>query len=350
MINHELARIIKKKPGLDRTKRNVLLIGKGSSNKEAKTIVNPVEVKYAKQLYGEDSELCQAYKIAKEITNDINIYTVNCLLFTDFIEIIDDLIHYNFDFIVPLDIHLRDTFVNPITNKITHFAAYYLERLGYTENKTVLVMTDHESHLYDDIDQYINDMKIIHNDFCKVNNDIINSYGNNLVFVLNNLLNNKFANVILAASLSSCEFSEYPADINIPTYFDIDYLDLKSYNNICFYKYHPITNKTSIEQLYNFRPTNDIYKKVLIDMLIKYVVSHLDLSEFHGLLFNPYVKVQIDIKVTKIMNEMLGRVFSSYIINSIYFKKTGAGVGNLIIDVSITPHSLLEKINILLEV
>lgn len=348
MINYEMAIKTNRNHSLDKSKRNILIIGKGETSNKLKTIINPIETTYAKFLYG-NSELYEAYKAAKEITNDSNIYTVNCLLFTDFIEIIDDLVHYNFDFIVPLDIHLRDTFINPVTNKITHFAAYYLERLGFTNNKTILLMTDHESHLYDSIDKYLIDMKNVYNSFVRNNSDVLNSYGNNLVFVLNNLLNNKFANVALAAALSVCDFDKYPSNIIAPTYFDIDYLDLKKYNSICFHKYHPVGNTTSIEQLYNFRPVNDIHKKVLIDILIKYVTSKLDLNEFTGTLYSPYVKVKIDVKVKNLMEEMKGVVFRDYIIKNIFFKKTGIGVGNLIVDISITPYGLLDRINILLE-
>ena len=119
---------------------------------------------------------------------------------------------------------------------------------------------------------------------------------------------------------------------------------------MCFYKYHPISNYSSIEQLLNFRPVDDVYKKILIDILVKHVVKQLDLSEFNGTLYNPYVKVRIDTKVNKIMSNMKNIVFQDYKIKSIAFEKVDIGVGNIIIDISIVPFSLLEKINILLEV
>jgi hypothetical protein len=50
------------------------------------------------------------------------------------------------------------------------------------------------------------------------------------------------------------------------------------------------------------------------------------------------------------MSEMKNKVFQDFKIKSIAFEKVDIGVGNIIIDVSITPFSLLEKINILLEV
>lgn len=349
MINYEITTNVKNIYGLDKTKRNILIIGKGKTNNELKTILNPMTPEMAKKIYGE-SELYNAYKIASDITKDVNIYTVNCLLYTDTIEIIDDLIHYNFDFIVPLDIYLRDTFINPITNQITYFIAYYLERLGITNNKTIIVATERKSDLYNDIDTYLLDMKKVYNDFYKSNLDVINKFGNNLVFVLNNFKDHAFSNITLAASLSVCDFNRYPEDISFPTYFDIDYLDLRKYTSICFYKYHPITKMSSIEQLHNMRAKEDVYKKILIDIIVKYVTSQLELDEFIGLFYSPYTKVQIDVKIRNVMESMLGVVFETYAINKVYFKKTDIGSGRLIIDLSIVPYKLLERINVILEV
>ena len=335
---------------LDRNKRNVLLIGKGTKNEKAKIILNPIDVTNAKNIYG-NSQLYEAYKFAREITNDNNVYTVNCPLFTDFIEIIDSLVHYDFDFIVPLNIYLQDTFINPITDEVTYFTSYYLERLGITENHTTMIMTDRPSYLYDDIDLYIEATENTITNFKNKNAEIVNKYGNNLVFVLNNLRNNVYSNVMLAASLAACDFTEYPKNINISTYFDIDYSDL-NLRDICFYKYHEASAFSSMEQLLNFRVADDIYKKVLIDILIKYVIRHLDLSlsEFRGVLYTPYVKVQIDMRVERVMNSLKKFAYKDYIIKSIVFRKTGIGIGNVLIDVSITPYSVLETINIVLEV
>ena len=333
---------------LDREKRNILIIGKGATNEKNKIILNPMSIDFAKQIYG-DSDLYKAYKAAHEITNDNNIYTANCQLYTDFIELIDNIVQYNFDFIIPVNIYMRDTFINPLNGKETYFFAYYLERLGITGNTSTLLMTDYSSNLYEDIDKYIADMNFIYNTISTKNSDILNKYGNNIIFVLDNLQNNKFSHVLVGASLSICDFNTYPTNINIPTYYDLDYEDISN-KSFCFYKYHLVSGYSSIEHLNNMKMTDDIYKKVLIDLLVKYVVNKLQLSEFNGTLFNPYVKVQIDIKVKKILDEMKGIVYSDYILKSISFNSTGLGVGNIIIDVSIVPYSLLDTINILMEV
>ena len=186
MINYAVVDSSARNYTIDKSKRNILLIGKAETNNKNKIIMNPVSTGTAKQLYG-DSTLYRAYKEAREITNDTNIYTVNCQMYTDFIELIDSLIHYNFDFIVPLDIYLRDTFVNPVTNKSESFFGYYLERLGITENRTTLIMTDYASYKYENIDMYLSNMAKMYDDVYASNLETLNKYGNNLIFVLNNL-------------------------------------------------------------------------------------------------------------------------------------------------------------------
>jgi hypothetical protein len=98
------------------------------------------------------------------------------------------------------------------------------------------------------------------------------------------------------------------------------------------------------------RAKEDVYKKILIDIIVKYVTSQLELNEFIGLFYSPYTKVQIDVKIRNVMESMLGVVFETYAINKVYFKKTDIGSGRLIIDLSIVPYKLLERINVILEV
>ena len=348
MINYTTVSNSAKHYKIDKSKRNILLIGKGSTSNKNKIILNPVSDGTAYSIYG-DCDLYKAFKIAREITDDSNIYTVNCQLFTDFIEIIDSLIHYNFDFIVPVDVYIRDTFIHPISNKSINFFAYYLERLGITENRTTLIMTDRESHLYESIDHYLVDMDKLYKQVYRNNMEILNKYGNNLVFVLNNLADNKFSHVILAASLSVCNFDEYPKDIVIPTYYDIDYADIRN-KSFCFYKHHTAAGTTSVEQLNNMNPVDDVNKKILIDLLVKHVVNKLDFTEFSGVLYNPYIKVQIENKAKRIMQELKRYAFIDYKIKSIQFVKTDIGVGRVLIDVAIVPYSILETINIFMEV
>ena len=333
---------------LDKSKRNILLIGKAETNNKQRIILNPLTTVTAQALYG-NSELYRAYETARAITNDSNIFTVNCQLITDFIELIDDIVHYDFDFIVPIDIFIRDMFTDPGAESKQYFLSYYLESLGAKDNTTTIVATDYRSNLYDSIDSYIKEEKQVLNKFINANQTILNKYGNNIVFTLNNFEDCEFANVVLAASLSTYDFKSYPVNVNHSCHFDIDTFDLDEMN-MCFYKYHEHSNKSSIEQLNNLRFKKDIYKSVLIDMLIKYVVKQLDLSEYNGTLYTPYTLLRINKSVKKILDNLEGEVFKSYTINDIYYNKIAINYGDMIIDISIVPYGLLDKINICIEV
>jgi hypothetical protein len=333
---------------LDTTKRNILLIGKAETNNKQGLILNPLSMSSAKALYG-DSDLYHAYEAARNITKDSNVFTVNCQLITDYISLIDDIVHYNFDFIVPLDIYVRDTFVDPGNNLRQYFLSYYLELLESKENNATIIATDRHSSLYESMDVFIRDSKKVLNKFISDNSLVLSRVGNNFVYVLNNIKECKYANVLIAASLASYDFKSYPTDIKYKTYYDIDSFDLND-KNICFYKYHDASNESSIEQLNNLRPVKDIYKKVLIDVLIKYVVKRLDLSEYNGTLYTPYTILKIEKSVKQILDNLSGEVFKDYTINKIYYNKITINSGDIIVDVSIVPYGLLEKINICIEV
>jgi hypothetical protein len=349
MINYTIKTTKAKTYDMDKSKRNILIIGQGETDSKRKIILNPIEPKTAKMIYGETSELYNAYKVAYDITNDSNIYTVNCKSYTDFIEISDTLIQYDFDFIIPIGYYLNDKFYNPVNNKMISYIGYYLNRFGSVYSNAIIVTTAQPSHLYDDIDEYLYDMKKLYKDFKNENSETVNLFGKNLIFVLNNLNETEYPHVVLAATLSKCDFKSYPKNISHSTYFDIDHLDLYYDQEICYHKYYTSQNNSSIENLNNFLQSDNIYKRVLIDLLIKYVVKKLDLTEFNGMLFNPYVKVKIDKKVATIMDSMKENIFVSYKVNRIAYIKTGPGVGNVIVDLSIVPFSILENINIIME-
>lgn len=349
MNDYRLASKKSKKQSLDSSKKNILIIGSALNNNQAKIILNPLNDKSANQIYGENSPLAMAYKTAYDITNDSNIYTVNCPISTDFIEIIDTIINYNFDYIVPIDIYLEDTFINPIDEKVTYFCNYYIERLGIVENLATLIMTDRSSYLYDSIDDYILATKKAFKKYSNSSMHILEKYGSNMVFVLNNLLDSFNSNVLLAAILSTNTFTKYPNSVPCKTHFDIDSFDLNN-SNFVYFKYCENTNTCTVENLKNLRTEEDIYKWVLIDEAIKYVIRHLDLEEFRGKLYSPYVELQINTRVKKLMEDMKSIVFKSYTIESIRFVKTAPAVGYINIKLSFVPFGTLEHVNIVMGV
>lgn len=338
-----------KKQTLDPSKNNILLIASANSQKQSKMILNPLNIETARQIYGDNNPLFNAYKLAYEITNDSNIYTVNCPMTTDFIEIIDTIINYDFHYIVPIDIYLEDTFVNPINDKTTYFCNYYLERLGSIDSLSTLIMTNRPSYLYESIDSFISDTKKTFRAYKESSLHILERYGSNIIFTLNNLNESCYSNVLIAAILSINTFTKYPNSVPYKTHFDIDDSDLKDVN-LSYFKYCANTNSCTIENFKNLRVVDDVYKWVLIDETIKHVIRSLNLDEFRGRLYSPYVKTQINTRIKKLMEEMKDKVFKQYSIESVQFVKTAPAVGYISIKISIVPFGTLEQINIVMGV
>ena len=82
----------------DSTKNNILLLGKADTHEERCNIINPNGVRNAAMLYGPNSELCQAYNQCLSITQECNIFTVNCRTYSDYLNTIDSVLHYNFSY------------------------------------------------------------------------------------------------------------------------------------------------------------------------------------------------------------------------------------------------------------
>ena len=349
MNDYNVSNTEKQQHRLDQDKRNILIIGSAGNNNQEKIILNPLNIETAKQLYGEGNALFNAYSLAYNITNDSNVYTVNCPMSTDFIEIIDTILNYNFSYIVPIDIYIDDTFINPNNNKKTYFCNYYIERLGAVDNLSTLIMTDRASYLYDSIDDYLVATKKMFKQYSNSSSHILDVYGSNMIFVLNNLEESYYSNILLAAILSKNMFTEYPNSVPYKTHFDIDDFDINNVN-FSYFKYCSNTDSCIIENLKNLRTTDDIYKWVLVDEAIKYVIRKLNLDEYRGKLYSPYVELQINARVKNIMEDLKDSVFKSYTIESIKFVKTAPAVGYINIKVSIVPFGTLEKINIVMGV
>lgn len=349
MSDYSIANKAKKKQALDPNKNNILIIGSSNNNNQSKVILNPANIETARQLYGEDNDLFRAFKLALETTRDSNIYTVNCPMSTDFIEIIDSIVNYNFNYIVPINIFLEDSFINPIDEKKTYFCNYYIERLGAVDNLATLIMTNRPSHLYESIDDYISATNQLFREYSSSSLYTLEKYGSNMVFVLNNLSGTEYSNVLLAATLSINKFTKYPNSVSFKTHFDIDDLDITN-SNFSYYRYCENTNSCTIENLKNLRTNDDIYKYVLVDEVIKHVIRKLNLDEFKGKLYSPYVRLQINTKIQKILESMKGVVFKQYTVESIQFVKTAPAVGYINVVVSIVPFGTLEKISIVMGV
>ena len=349
MSTYQISNRAKQKTSLDKSLKNILLIGNSNNNNQSKVILNPSNIETARQMYGEDNDLFRAYKIAYETTKSPNIYTVNCPMTTDFIEIIDTIVHYNFDYIVPISIYIDDSFINPTNDKKTYFCNYYIERLGLVDSLTTLIMTDRPSYLYDSIDDYLINTRKMFKTYTNESMNVLEAHGSNMIFTLNNLDGIPFSHVLLAALLSINPYTKYPDSVPYRTHFDIDDFDINN-PNISYFRYCENYNSCIIENLKNLRVVDDIYKWVMVDETIKHVIRTLDLEEYRGRLYSPYVKLQINTRIKKIMEEMTDVVFKQYTIKNIQFIKTAPAVGYISIELSIVPFGTLENIHIVMGV
>ena len=337
---------------LDTSRKNILLLGSGSTRNERCNIINPVTLDNASYLYGEDSQLYKAYKNAFDITNMPNIYTVNCYTLDDYIDIIYKVIQYDFNFIVPLGINFREILYSSDTDEEKYYASIVLDAMYQTESLSTLIMTDYHASDYEDIDYYLIDQKNIVSKFISKNNnyDTLNRSGSNLVFTLNMLEGVEKANVILAALLSINDSSKYLNPIDYKPVYDIDGHDLPSYCNYVYFKYNFLNKNTNAENLVNFRLTNDVYKKILIDELIKQIIRILDLSEFKGRIYTKYVDLQIKTSVINKLKPYDKKIFKSYTLKDIRFVKLNTNTGYIYVELSIVPYDSFENVNIIMEV
>ncbi len=350
-INYERTKVnYKRFIKLDDKKLNILILGAGNSDIERCNIINPVNTSNALELFGE-SDLFNAYKYAKDITNDYNVYVCNCTTNTDYITVSDKIIQYEFDYIVPVSIYLSDTFYNPITKQYEYYTNYFLNVLKEVNSIATLIMTDKHASLYEDIDFFLNDMRIKYKSY--INNkdtlNILSKSGSNLVLVYNMLNNISHANIIVAAMLASNTGYTYPSNVDYYPTYDLDKNDIIN-SNFVYFKYNYLTNNTSTENLLNLRTINDIYKNILINELIKKVIKIVDLNEYRGKLYTNYTQLQIANKIKLLLNPYKNVLFLDYKINNINFVKTAPGVGYIYVELSISPYSSIDNINLVMEV
>ena len=334
-------------------KKKILIMGEASSSFKAREILHPKSKEDALSLYGE-SELYDAYSLLLDLGVTKNIYTSNCYSESDYIRLVDKLIHYDFDYLVPIGIYLSDKFYNPIDDIDEYYATYFLKQFSTVNSLTTVLMTERHASLYEDFDSYLKAMSDIEFDFTSSynleKNSFLESYGNNLNFVYNNLEDIPYGNIVLGALYCLRNYAEYFSTLkNMSTVFDIDNIDVKGLRGM-FFKFNYYTNSISIENAFNFKTTNDIYANALIDDVIKRTIREVDLSEYKGKMFNSYVSIQIKNDINKKLGELKGKLFKKFNVQKVIFKKTEPTAGYIIAKYSIVPFGTLEELDIVMGV
>lgn len=324
---------------------SILIIGRGFNENKLNEVFKPSSIWEMESVYG-DSELTIAYIEAKR-NGANNVFVMNCLKTTDFIDSIQYVRHYNFSYIVPIGIKLSDKFYSLEQDNEVYFAEHYLNEFSKFTN-SLIIFTDEHADLYENINSYLYDMRTKVENFKESAYYLLSNHGRNLAFCLNNLKYKNYSNVILATVLSRTQPGSYPETIKDKAIFDLDSEDIFT-PEIIYFKNNLHTD-TSIENLKNFRTIFDANKLISIDRVIKHIERTLDTSFVLGKLYNQYVEMILHDYLDSFFRRLLESAIKNYCIKNIQFIKAESMSGYITIDIDIHPINSLEEINTLLEV
>lgn len=332
--------------------KKLLIAGPSLSSFKAREIVMPADKDEAFNLFGQ-SPLYEAYELLKDLGIS-NIYLSNCYNRSDYLRLMDKIIHYDFDYFIPINLYFRDTFYNPTIDEEQYYSEYFLEQFAQVNSLTTVLMTEKHASLYEDFDHYAIEMANVELTFLdKFNYDksnLLEDHGNNLNFVYNNLQDIPYANVVLGGLYANRDYAKYLSSIkNVTAIYDLDYNDMQGLRAM-YFKNNFYTADVTLENPLNFKKTLDIYANALIDDVIKKAIKSIDLEKFKGRLYNQYVAVQVESEATKALNSLKTKLFKEYTINRVGFKKTDPTSGYIILDYSFVPYGTLESINVIMGV
>lgn len=321
-------------------KNAILISGKGATSYKANEIVKYNSEQDVLNAYGE-TDLYWSYLEAKRFGAEY-VYLVNIREKSDHIDFLDVFNHYDFAYFAPTDIRLSDGFYDIVSGRNMTYSEDYANRLRDGID-TVIMFTDTHASLYEDIDSFLNDMKskttYLHQKCTRFET------GRNISFVLNNLKLFQYANVVLAALLSSTNINEYPSSYDLgESVFDISPYDVKDLEMVYFK--NRLNTASAPENLVNFSQPITAAKSVIVDRIIRYVSKQIDISKYIGLLYKNFLNTQVKSDVDKQLNSMVGFVLQSYKVKSVEFVKTGEFAGTIICRMDIMPIFSTESYSI----
>lgn len=320
----------------------LLIIGKAKTEYKNREIIKCDNINDAEYLYGSDSELTNAFKEALSV-GITNIYLCNCYLFTDYLKVLNIIVNTEFAFICPL-FNFSDTYQTN-SNKEVYLCELYSNIIG--DKLTQLIFTDKHASLYEDIEQYLDEMTSINSILKEATKDKL-QYGENFCFVLNCLNKYNFANVALAGVLMQSDLKYYPQMNLGDVVFDINSNDLYG-QEIVYFAYDKITY-TTIENLLNYRPKSSPEKFIPVHLIVQKIKRELDFSEFAGTLFTSYMQIKIENRINDKMSSFVGNLIESYKVKNINYVKTKEQVIIIYIYLTIKPYNSMEEVDMTLEV
>lgn len=320
---------------------SILILGKGDSEYKNLKITYPKNIAEAQEFYGEYSELTKAYIEAKKLGAE-EVYVCNCYKITDYVQAIDLVAQSDFAFVCPL-FTFSTTYTNG--NNEYYFAELYSEALS--ESFSNLLFTEKHASLYEDITHFLTSMKSINYAFKDSSLERM-SNGQSMAFVLNNLKDYKYANVVLASIISLSSLRYYPQKDIGEVVFDITSEDVIDHEFVYFA--YDILAGTTIENLLDYHNERTPEKMLLINIIKNRINMALDYEQFTGELMNPYTKIKLKNYTASVMNTFQDVIIQEYNVDRIEFVKAGSLELNINIYMTIKPYHSIEYISMKVEV
>lgn len=318
---------------------SILLVGLGSNKFKLNEIVETIDLDYIKNNFGADSCFFKASVLAEKFGQNHDLYILNLDTWEDIKYQEEILLDLNFDYIVPLDLYIDDSY----------YDRYYQKKLTYSQlillllHKTVttMVLTGPHAKDYENLDAFLNsETERLNN----VEYRFDNLRKNGMIYVANILANYTYANVILATMLANTDYGEYPSSSILESpVFDIDYSDVS--NRMVYFKSNYLTG-TTVENLVNF-DKNYITRLVPVYKIIKYFYFHrADLDKFIGLAYTEYRKLKIQEELFKFLDSLVGWIIYKYELISITVVSNEYGSVDILLKYNIWPKFTTEKYTI----
>lgn len=318
---------------------SILFVGLGTNKFKLNEIVETTDLDYIKNNFGADSCFFKASVLAEKFGQNHDLYILNLDTWEDIKYQEEILLDLNFDYIVPLDLYIDDSY----------YDRYYQKKLTYSQlillllHKTVttMVLTGPHAKDYENLDAFLNsEAERLNN----VEYRFDNLRKNGMIYVANILANYTYANVILATMLANTDYGEYPSSsILESTVFDIDYSDVS--NRMVYFKSNYLTG-TTVENLVNF-DKNYITRLVPVYKIIKYFYFHrADLDKFIGQAYTEYRKLKIQEELFKFLDSLVGWIIYKYELISITVVSNEYGSVDILLKYNIWPKFTTEKYTI----
>lgn len=318
---------------------SILLVGLGTNKFKLNEIVETTDLDYIKNNFGADSCFFKASVLAEKFGQNHDLYILNLDTWEDIKYQEEILLDLNFDYIVPLDLYIDDSY----------YDRYYQKKLTYSQlillllHKTVttMVLTGPHAKDYENLDAFLgSEAERLNN----VEYRFDNLRKNGMIYVANILANYTYANVILATMLANTDYGEYPSSSILESpVFDIDYSDVS--NRMVYFKSNYLTG-TTVENLVNF-DKNYITRLVPVYKIIKYFYFHrADLDKFIGQAYTEYRKLKIQEELFKFLDSLVGRIIYKYELISITVVSNEYGSVDILLKYNIWPKFTTEKYTI----